>query len=454
MDNKSSKSPGNIPKHRACDECRSRKLACSKEPDGCARCKRERIKCHYSPQKPMGRPRKKRLVENPPPEPRSVDAPAAVANPGESQDNFVGYNLHMDYSGEHANFDLLVPASSHHHDMEFLDLLPSESHDGFSPAAHSEPHVFMSSNIPMSSAAFPTGFEGGLDMSIDIHDPNYEFTNASKHYGHSLGNYMSTHALLSTEPPESTPSELSNASPEPLPQSSVHTAAPNVNCGCLSSLYLTLDALANLPSNIMGAMRMARNASRTAHEVINCYTCSAPFRDLSSAPPIQSFQSLMCLGALVPTVCNAYARILDMVDKEVESAHQQRRLLWFAFKDVGGLWSHLSQSSCMMIQPYDNTNMDPQTWRRLIRGIIRLDIYGVADACESEDKTPYGLKDVVRQLDERSRRRHDVIDELITRGELGPTFCGQPYTITPHEQRPCVRILDAARMALDRMVIA
>ncbi|KAK8050665.1 hypothetical protein PG994_012395 [Apiospora phragmitis] len=47
------------PKHRACDECRSRKLACSKEADGCARCKREGIVCHYSPQKQMGRPRKR-----------------------------------------------------------------------------------------------------------------------------------------------------------------------------------------------------------------------------------------------------------------------------------------------------------------------------------------------------------------------------------------------------------
>ncbi|KAK6841295.1 hypothetical protein PG987_002155 [Apiospora arundinis] len=46
-------------KHRACDECRSRKLACSKEADGCTRCKREGIACHYSPQKQMGRPRKR-----------------------------------------------------------------------------------------------------------------------------------------------------------------------------------------------------------------------------------------------------------------------------------------------------------------------------------------------------------------------------------------------------------
>jgi hypothetical protein len=39
------------------------KKACSKEPDGCSRCKYEDIECHYSEQKHMGRPRKRRGIE-------------------------------------------------------------------------------------------------------------------------------------------------------------------------------------------------------------------------------------------------------------------------------------------------------------------------------------------------------------------------------------------------------
>ncbi|KAI5290313.1 hypothetical protein KEM54_001884 [Ascosphaera aggregata] len=50
--------PPSLPRKRACDECRAKKLRCSKELDGCARCKRQSARCHYSPQKPMGRPRK------------------------------------------------------------------------------------------------------------------------------------------------------------------------------------------------------------------------------------------------------------------------------------------------------------------------------------------------------------------------------------------------------------
>lgn len=37
-----------------------RKLKCSGEPNGCSRCIRENVTCHYSLQKPMGRPRKRR----------------------------------------------------------------------------------------------------------------------------------------------------------------------------------------------------------------------------------------------------------------------------------------------------------------------------------------------------------------------------------------------------------
>ncbi|KAL6873194.1 hypothetical protein J3F83DRAFT_606505 [Trichoderma novae-zelandiae] len=50
-------------KHRACDECRSRKIACSKEPNGCDRCLKDGHPCVYSAQKPMGRPRKRRHAE-------------------------------------------------------------------------------------------------------------------------------------------------------------------------------------------------------------------------------------------------------------------------------------------------------------------------------------------------------------------------------------------------------
>ncbi|KAI9722210.1 MAG: hypothetical protein M1812_001682 [Candelaria pacifica] len=52
--------PADTKRHASCDECRARKLKCSGEVTGCARCLREQITCHYSGQKRMGRPRKRR----------------------------------------------------------------------------------------------------------------------------------------------------------------------------------------------------------------------------------------------------------------------------------------------------------------------------------------------------------------------------------------------------------
>ncbi|KAH6614984.1 hypothetical protein C7974DRAFT_443035 [Boeremia exigua] len=46
--------------HTACDECRTRKLRCEGSRPACARCARDGGVCVYSPQKAMGRPRKRR----------------------------------------------------------------------------------------------------------------------------------------------------------------------------------------------------------------------------------------------------------------------------------------------------------------------------------------------------------------------------------------------------------
>ncbi|KAF2631950.1 hypothetical protein BU25DRAFT_331276 [Macroventuria anomochaeta] len=63
--------------HAACDECRTRKLKCSGEKPICGRCQREKIECIYSPQKAMGRPKKRR---------REGEADAPSEQPASTQD--------------------------------------------------------------------------------------------------------------------------------------------------------------------------------------------------------------------------------------------------------------------------------------------------------------------------------------------------------------------------------
>ncbi|KAL4888404.1 C6 finger domain protein [Aspergillus ambiguus] len=53
-----------LKRHAACDECRKKKLKCSGEMTGCSRCVKQSLVCHYSIQKQMGRPPKKRARED------------------------------------------------------------------------------------------------------------------------------------------------------------------------------------------------------------------------------------------------------------------------------------------------------------------------------------------------------------------------------------------------------
>ncbi|KAF1996882.1 hypothetical protein P154DRAFT_305424 [Amniculicola lignicola CBS 123094] len=69
--------------HAACDECRTRKLKCSGDAPRCSRCEREGINCVYSPQKPMGRPRKRRREDAQPQPDVSKESPGETSSSAE-----------------------------------------------------------------------------------------------------------------------------------------------------------------------------------------------------------------------------------------------------------------------------------------------------------------------------------------------------------------------------------
>ncbi|KAK7416026.1 hypothetical protein QQX98_005477 [Neonectria punicea] len=470
--------PDAVPKHRACDECRSRKLACSKEADGCARCRREGILCHYSPQKPMGRPRKRRHVDE--------DGPSSAQEPpvhddlttaqlgtamssASAQQPLVmsGFQMHPPVAVD-PNFNFLDAAGSSN--MEFWDLLPNNYME--TPA---DPNLYLSADNGPPTTVPPLNFSG-VDLlgSINFDEPDHPQT-VSKDLSDSLHRYMAEQVSLPRRTSTSTPADSSLGSDHGTsvgsPDGSVSTppppsmrAVPTVNCSCLSSLFLALDNLSRLPPDVIPAMRAARNASKVAHDVINCPSCSIPLLDEPSVPPpIQCFQNLMFLGTLVPSACNAYATILEMVDRETALAKKQGRTFWFSFKDIGGLWGTVGESSdhCSTIQCYNNSNMAPDMWRMTIRALLRLDVYGLGkkdDGISShETYTQLGLKDVVTVLEERTRKRHELLDNLIASGQVAkgiPTGVIYPNKPCLPEERNCVRILETARVALDNLVIA
>lgn len=418
----------------------------------------------------MGRPRKRRHVDESPAEAVS-HPPNAAPNGLAASETLGGFESQPGLSMD-VNLDFFSQDAGSN--LTFLDLLPNSFYDDtgdglYGLHSYAQPQVSGQNEQIFGGSALSMQLTGAdLLQGINFDEPDPSATAASKDINESLQRFMaSQHPSPPEEPPQSACSGMSGAvdTPEMSPGASETVKAiPSISCGCLSSLYLALESLSHLPPDVTSAMRVARGACKVAQDVIDCRHCSnAFFDDPLKPPPIQAFQNLFFLGALVPSACNAYASILEMVDNETDTAKRENRAFFFSFKEVGGLWGNVvdDHGCCSAIHSLNNSHLDPDMWRTTIRAILRLDVYGLGDAqgsVSSASRRQKGLKDVLQQLDETSRRRHEIMDELIANGQI-PRH--SPYMMSPTnhppcppEQRNCVKILETARMALDSLVIA
>ncbi|KAL1893751.1 hypothetical protein Sste5346_006254 [Sporothrix stenoceras] len=654
-------------KRRACDECRTRKLACTKEADGCRRCKREGIACIYSAQKPMGRPRKRPRTEEEEEKAAaagttSSDAPAdgsnglpglnmnrdmgdgdvglsiladQVSSPGFTFFDFLGMGDNnaldpsiMQQQQDHQQQDQQQQHNTHAdmvqstglHTQPALTSFPSATAAAAIPGL-SPPSTTRHSPMPTAShrydSLFPRSLFGinfsDIDFNTGSTDPmgggvptpptqthnnsNSNMTSPSggsdvpslTSNGSQSSQATETPATHRSAPPMATPGltpGLAGNSPHgwqprqspigilppspriipqqlpPLPTipqavSDAYDAemaekagelppyqphklpvlegqptliggiptstpidayskssaawlltAPNRVCGCLARLYLALDSLQHLPSEVGPAMSVARNAAHTAHDTVLCPSCSPPHLDLNTKPPLQAFQNLMILGALLPTIAHTYRRIVTMVDEEAARASAAKIRLPLSLTAYGGVWGHMARwdNVCAQTTSMDNSMVEPPLWRLVVRAMLKMDVYGIHldrddvdddDAVESiisaqqamasisgkggdksanRDKPPradskatgapksgffmvpvhFGLKDIAEMMEERSKMRHKFIDDaydagLIKTQEEGGE-CG--YTRLPPGEKPnCQKVIEMARQEIDKLVI-
>ncbi|KAK2002253.1 hypothetical protein LX36DRAFT_275266 [Colletotrichum falcatum] len=464
------KSAAGVVKHRACDECRSRKLACTKEPDGCSRCKREGLGCVYSPQKQMGRPRKRRHVEESEEQPSSDEPQSLDRHP--QVPLFTQPTLDTDFSvlltQDLSNFDyldLLSPLEG----LPPLTLPPELS--GLS-MAHTEPRY--------PGEDFQLGV-GGVDLLGGINfsesdsadeglpqDINISFTSLFSAQVPGTGPDVSaatsseTSRTLSTSGPESSSAGINGAKGISREPEAAVRAYNNASCSCLSRLFLSLDALSRLPNDVKMAMGIARSAARVAHSVIHCPACSVT--DITQPPPMQAFQNMMMLGAILPSTANAYAKILELIDNETARAIQQGRDIMFSFAEYGWGETRRRDSTCDASQMVENGEMKPDTWRMSIRALLKIDIYGHdfernEGAGSTEPYHHLGLRDIIKQMEDRSNRRHNQLDDMVAAGLPHPMLHTSQNLMVPEaiddsrENRHCLKIIEIARVALDKLVI-
>ncbi|KAK2028700.1 hypothetical protein LX32DRAFT_693836 [Colletotrichum zoysiae] len=448
----------------------SRKLACSKEPDGCSRCKREGLKCVYSPQKQMGRPRKRRHVEESEEQPSS-DKPRSPDQQSQVP-LFTQPTLDTDFAAlftqDCSNFD-------------YLDLLSPL--DGLPPSTL--PPELSSLSMTHAEPRYPTGdFQlgvGGVDLLGGINfsesdsaneglpqDIDNSFTSLfSAQVPGRTGSCVSpatsseTCHTLSTSDAESSSTGINDAKGISREPKAAIKAYDNASCSCLSRMFLSLDALSRLPPNdVKVAMGIARSAARVAHDVIHCPTCS--LTDITKPPPIQAFQNMMMLGAILPATANAYVKILELIDNETARAINEGLNIKFSFTEYGGLWGKMR---CDAPCTVDDREMDPSTWRVSIRALLKIDIYGhdferKNGAGPAEPYHHIGLKDIIQQMEDRSNRRHGQLDAMVAAGLPHPLIHTPQNLMVPEagndskENRHCLKIIEITRVAMDKLMIS
>jgi len=440
----------------------TRKLACTKEPDGCSRCKREGITCHYSPQKPMGRPRKRLRDGNPTdctPADQGTSNEPVVKNPMTEVPPDV-FDPGMGLIDMLLNEETLLDMSG---SFDFIGMSSQSQEPGISFAA-------VPAKGPVAPYQFPLdGNVGNLDFGIPNHDHNFSTSDLDPSF---FIDDITDPALLSEQVPALSPNTSKSAStPDSPALTSQHTAlacgrSDLKKCACSANLYLALASLQNLETDITRGVRQARLAAKTAYETVNCPICSGRVDDIPQITPesaMQSFQNMMLLATLIPSLVHAYSEILRSVDMEAQKARAERRQLVFMLDGLGGLWGGLSEERGCLVetQSFKHREMDPTLWRLTVRALLRIDVYGLStnimDLSSPAGGEPFhlGLKDIVNLMDAKSKARHAYMDAMVANGIALPLCNSGPFKLhQPGEIPTCQTVIQIARNSIDNIVIA
>jgi len=245
-------------------------LKCSGEPTGCSRCVKQSLFCHYSIQKQMGRPPKKRL---------RVDDDIGLFDGA-------GSDLWADLDN-----DLLYPSA--------LPPDPAAASDAFKVC----PPVYCA-RVPKTSQVH-AGASFGVERSgllqheqLDMLQPIPATSTPWPDYS-----FTSTISLIPSVDPSFNSLQAGLGTGLSAPQG-------NPQCTCLSYLYLCLSNLSTLSSFPITEHTLCSlyTAARTARSVIRCEVCPQTFAT--------AMQNVMLLGTLLHVIADAWLRVstADAVD--------------------------------------------------------------------------------------------------------------------------------------------
>lgn len=218
---------------------------------------------------------------------------------------------------------------------------------------------------------------------------------------------------------------------------------------------------------------------------------------------------MVVLCALIPSIAHTYARILSLVDAQAERAAAAGARVPFSLSRCGGLFlrgqghptqpssspqPHHSPATASASPPdpssnstpgttpgscrsnYEDRLLEPAQWRLVVRALLRIDVYGMncadgnsaAGSCAGgtasgpgvAGPSQPGLRDLVVQIEEKSRARHREVDAMLDAGFVPAhtTAVVRPRHTRSFEDEgrelPCRNMIGVAREAVESLVIA
>ncbi|QSS54402.1 C6 finger domain-containing protein [Histoplasma capsulatum var. duboisii H88] len=378
-------------RHAACDECRQRKLKCSGEAGGCSRCVKQSLYCHYSIQKPMGRPPKSRA--------RQEDAQIPVTAP-----QFPDYPRCIPGLVGSPPFSLAGSTRA----------VPGTTMDAPYTSYMMSPDLYAASN-PIYGERGPGQTPIQLPVSSYPTQPSYSQPSGGGMF---------------TPPPSSTTFPISSV-PVTAPEA-YRQLQPLSPCSCVSYMYLCLNSLSTLTCFPPSSQTLSTlyNAARNARGVIYCEICPQAFNSL--------VQNLMILGSLLNVIGDTWFKVSHM-----DAEQLGRNVLSPAF--IASLPS----------DPGERQRRWKRWLRHVVRhGVIGSAITPMVDSVQEESSGCPSLLSLIQELEARQRwwhaqaRDHTDYRTGIPKpnNEVPTSEGGQPQDT----EYMCSRMAGTARQVIDR----
>ncbi|KAF2869842.1 hypothetical protein BDV95DRAFT_497944, partial [Massariosphaeria phaeospora] len=347
------------------------------------------ISCVYSPQKQMGRPKKRRRDEAPADDVLAEDdGQETVSRPDVN---------HFGHIYTFGNPTVRRP------DIDFSGVSELQVHSGIPDACSSTYNAESALSFAPNQGNPPTP---GFDLDANI-DP-------------SLWDL---------------PSTISNNQP-PIPQGPPSPAQSS--CTCLSIMYLSLSDLQNMTTFAFPAVIPSlRQAMSTTSTMLQCEKCP---QDTFSA-----MQNVQSLTALFSAIAERFHKVLRDIDAEAARLEQAGAKKPFRIGDNNAANMHLHTGTIDCPMGFD-IELEPNEWKRLAKRALKTEVLGGGS-------NPVPLSHLVEEMSNRQSRWHtgknfhrDEVSQLFG----GTEACAMRYKENPRDAA-CVRMIDQIRGMLDRM---